>query len=224
MRHAKAATPRLACASCWSTTRGSCGSRPLRPPAALLHKAALPSVPGSHCAEAPFLCRSPLRALRVKATGIMQSGLRWRRSPSRRRSPVACTPYAPPSGRPYGYRGAMALVSFFASVPVSGLRPVITCVPLPTHRGLAAARHWPSRAGCPSAPRGGSLSLRAYLVGFCYRLSSSSRTEFGGYRHNGLQASVAAGLLFRHSHFDPYGPDSRLGILHGCGGLKARAV
>ena len=61
-------------------------------------------------------------------------------------------PYAPPSGRPCGCRSTVALVSCFASVPVSGLRPVFTCVPLPTHRGLAAARHWPPCAGLPVCP------------------------------------------------------------------------
>ena len=39
--------------------RGSCGARPLRPHASLLHNAALPSVPASRYAW----CRSPLRAL-----------------------------------------------------------------------------------------------------------------------------------------------------------------
>lgn len=34
--------------------RGSCGARPLRPPASLLHNAALPSVPASRCAKAPL--------------------------------------------------------------------------------------------------------------------------------------------------------------------------
>ena len=33
---------------------GSCGTRPLRPPASLLHNAALPSVPASRCAKAPL--------------------------------------------------------------------------------------------------------------------------------------------------------------------------
>lgn len=32
--------------------RGSCGTRPLQPPASLLHNAALPSVPASRCAKA----------------------------------------------------------------------------------------------------------------------------------------------------------------------------
>jgi hypothetical protein len=56
--------PRLACASCWIShrlrlglsrgVRGSCRTRPLRPPASLLHNAALPSVPASRCAKAPL--------------------------------------------------------------------------------------------------------------------------------------------------------------------------
>ena len=37
-----------------SRVRGSCGTRPLRPPASLLHNAALPSVPASRCAKAPL--------------------------------------------------------------------------------------------------------------------------------------------------------------------------
>ena len=74
----QAHTHRLACASCRTATRGGGGTRPLRPPASLLHKAALPSVPSSHCAKAPFGASHRWRALRVKATGLMQSGLRWR--------------------------------------------------------------------------------------------------------------------------------------------------
>ena len=85
--------------------RGSCGARPLRPPASLLHNAALPSVPASRCAKAPLGAGHRFAPSRVKATGVMQSGLRWRRSHSRRRFPVAvlCTaPYTPPSAHPCG--------------------------------------------------------------------------------------------------------------------------
>ena len=94
---------------CSSTTRlsrgvrGLCSVRPLRPPASLLHNAALPSVPASRCAKAPLDAGHRFAPSRVKATGVMQSGLRWRRSHSRRRFPVAvlCTaPYTPPSARP----------------------------------------------------------------------------------------------------------------------------
>ena len=42
-------TTRLSCGM-----HGSCGTRPLRPPASLLHNAALPSVPASRCAKAPL--------------------------------------------------------------------------------------------------------------------------------------------------------------------------
>jgi hypothetical protein len=82
--------------------RGLCSVRPRWPPASLLHNAALPSVFASHCAKAPFGVAHRLRALRVKATGVMQSGLRWRRSHSRRRSPFAFAPYTPPSARRFG--------------------------------------------------------------------------------------------------------------------------
>ena len=177
---------------CPSTTRlslgmrGSCGTRPLRPPASLLNNAALPSVPASRCAKAPLGAGHRFAPCRVKATGVMQSGLRWRRSHSRRRSPVVGTPYAQPSARPCGCRGVLALVRRCAlcsrSVACGQSCGVCPRPPL----CFAAARHQPCALVCPSAPRGGSLSPRAYLVGFCYRFGSWSRTEFGGYRPNGL--------------------------------------
>ena len=126
------------------------------------------------------------RALRVKATGVMQSGLRWSRSHSRRRFPVVGTPYAPPSARPCGCRGTLALVRRCAlcawSVACGQSCGVCPRPPL----CFAAARHQPCALVCPSAPRGGSLSPRALAVGFCYRFGSWSRTECGGYRPNGL--------------------------------------
>ncbi len=112
----------------------------------------------------------------------MQSGLRWSRSHSRRRFPVVGTPYAPPSARPCGYRGTVALVRRCAlcawSVACGQSCGVCPRPPL----CFAAARHQPCALVCPSAPRGGSLSPRALVVGFCYKFSSSSRTEYAGYR------------------------------------------
>ena len=80
---------------------------------------------------------------------------------SRRRSPVAARPTR---------RRLHALVVIVALWPrsgaarmalVSGLRPVITCVPLPTPPGPRPLRgHWPLCAGLPVRPRGGSLSRR----------------------------------------------------------------
>ena len=74
-----------------SCTRLSRSTRPLRPPASLLHNALFCEVVTSHCAGF-VLCCLPLRALRVKATGVMQSGLRWSRSHSRLRFPVVARP------------------------------------------------------------------------------------------------------------------------------------
>ena len=59
-----------------SCTRLSRSTRPLRPPASLLHNALFCEVVTSHCAGF-VLCCLPLRALRVYKTGVMQSGLRW---------------------------------------------------------------------------------------------------------------------------------------------------
>lgn len=114
---------------------------------------------------------------RVYKKGLMQSGLRWRRSHSRRRFPVAFAPYAPPSARPCGCRGTVALVSCVASIPASGLRPVITSKPPPTHRGLAAAQHWPPRAGCRPPPQGGSLNRAPLLLGFATSLVASNAQD-----------------------------------------------
>lgn len=139
VRHAKPATPRLAGASCWQDSRsirGSFSTRPLRPRASLLHNAALPSVPGSHFAKAPFGAGHRWRALRVKATG------RYAKWPTLGLLAVVAL---------WHWSGAARIVL------VSGLRPVITCVPPCPPPGLAAARHWPPRAGCPSAPPKGEL-------------------------------------------------------------------
>jgi hypothetical protein len=131
--------------------RGFCSVRPLRPPASLLHNAALPSVSASRCAKAPLGAGHRLRALRVKATGVMQSGLRWSRSHSRRRSPFAFAPYAPPSARPCGCACTWALVRRSAlcvwSVACGQSWGVCPRPPV----GLAAARLWP-RAGLPIRP------------------------------------------------------------------------
>lgn len=112
----------------------------------------------------------------------MQSGLRWSRSHSRRRFPVACTPYAPPSARPCGCRGTWALVRRCAlccwSVACGQSCGVCPRPPL----CFAAARPQPCALVCPSAPRGGSLSPRAFVFGVCYKFGSWSRTEYVGYR------------------------------------------
>jgi hypothetical protein len=166
--------------------RGSCGARPLRPPASLLHNAALPSVPASRCAKAPLGVGHRFAPYRVKATGVMQSGLRWSRSHSCRRFPVASAPYAPPSARPCGCRGVVASVRRCAlcsrSVACGQSCGVCPRPPL----CFAAARPQPCALVCPSAPRGGSLSPRASVFGFCYKFGSLSRREYEGYRPSGL--------------------------------------
>ena len=63
---------------------GSCGARPQRPPASPLHNAALLAVPTIRCAKAPLGAGHRLAPCRVKATGVMQSGLRRSRSHSPR--------------------------------------------------------------------------------------------------------------------------------------------
>jgi hypothetical protein len=132
---------------------GLCSVRPLRPPASLLHNAALPSVAASHYAKAPFGVAHRLRSLRVEATGVEQSCLRWRRSHSRRRFPVAGLPYAPPS---------VALVGVPAPWHQSGAaRCAVGQWPAASHMVCAPAHPWASPLRgfapalySPSAPAG----------------------------------------------------------------------
>ena len=116
---------------------------PLRGPSGL-HRVLFCEVVASHCAKAPF--------------GV---AYRWRA-----RSGLQNPPYVKSLRWSLRSAVAVALVRRCSLCLVSGLRPVITCVPPPTRRGLAAARHWPPRAGCPSAPRGGSLNRASTLSNF----------------------------------------------------------
>jgi len=126
--------------------RGSCGTRPLRPPASLLHNAALPSVSASRCAKAP-----------------LGAGHR-------------CAPLWLSRHRSIGQ--ALRAVCL-----VSGLRPVILCVPRPLC-GLAAARLWPALV-CRSAPK--ELSQpSALVVGFATNLVAAHARNTGATGRNGL--------------------------------------
>ena len=137
-------------------TRLSRSTRTLRPHASLLHKAAFQKVRGSRCAEAPLGAPHRCAPSRVSKTGLMQSGLRWVRSHSRRRSPGrGYTPYAPPSARPCGVPAPWHQSGATRFVLVSGLRPVMLCLPRPPWasplRGIGL-RGLPVRPqGAPSA-------------------------------------------------------------------------
>ena len=144
--------------------RGSCGARPLRPPASLLHNAALPSVPASRCAKAPLGAGHRFAPCRVKATGVMQSGLRWSRSHSRRRFPVVGTPYAPPSARPCGCRGTWALVRRCALCAWSVACGQLSCM-CPAHPLASPLRGFGPALVCPSAPKGLPQPSAPWLLG-----------------------------------------------------------
>ena len=158
---------------CPGTTRlsrgvhGSCGARPLRQ-----------SYITPHCPQCQpvsrklLLCPAPHRALRVKATGVMQNCLRWIRSHSRRRSPVAFAPYAPPPGTlvvvvaPWHRSGAARGVSgqwppasrvvcappTLGASPLRGIGPARSARPPP--RGSLSPR------GCPNASLSSLLTLK----------------------------------------------------------------
>lgn len=104
-----------------------------------------------HCPQCPPVATLKLRLVpvtacapyRVKATGIMQSGLRWGRSHSRRRFPVAGAPLWVCLHR--GISQALRAVCL-----VSGLRPVMWYVPPPA-RGPRRCAAW-LRAELPVRP------------------------------------------------------------------------
>ena len=181
--------------------RGSCGARPLRPPASLLHNAAFCEVCGSRCAKAPLGAAHRFAPSRVHKTGVMQSGLRWSRSHSRRRFPVVGTPYAPPSARPCGCRGTVALVRRCALCAWSGAaRCVLGQWPAASHvvyapahpcasplRGISPAR-W-----CARPPPVGAPSARApLLLGFATGLVAGHAWNTGA---TGLTACKPASPL-----------------------------
>jgi hypothetical protein len=166
---ATVSTPWPACTRLSLGYRSTCGARPLRPPAALLHKAPLPSMPGSRCASASLGAGHRFAPYRVKATGLMQSGLRWCRSHARRCFPVACAPYAPPDMCPCGFSGTLALVRRCARVVCSvacgqSLR-VSPRPPAGPRRcaALAPARSLPVRPprGLPQPAQHGSRPLQS---------------------------------------------------------------
>ena len=133
--------------------RGSCGARPLRPPASLLHNAAFCEVCASRCAKAPLGAAHRFAPSRVHKTGVMQSGLRWSRSHSRRRFPVVGTPYAPPSARPCGCRGVVASDRRCALCGRSVACGQSSCV-CPAHPVASPLRGFGPALVCPSAPKG----------------------------------------------------------------------
>ena len=158
--------------------RGSCSTRPLRQ-----------NYITPHCPQCPpvsrklLLWQPPLRALRVKATGFMQNCLRW----------SGCTAVGAPRSlaRPTRRRQC-ALVAIVAPghqsgasriVLVSGLRPVMLCVPRPPW-GLAAARHWPC-AGLPVRPQGAPSAQRKSVPSCRNRLGSGQHMQS---RQAGLSA------------------------------------
>ena len=157
-RHAQASR------SCRSGVRGSCGTRPLRDPLrgpSGLHRVLFCKVAASRCAKAPLGVIHRFAPWRVYKTHPMQSTSAGYGRTAVGAPPVAFAPYAPPSGSlvavvaPGHWSGASRRVL------VSGLRPVILCVPRPP-LGLAASRHWPC-AGLPVRPQGAPSAQRFHI-------------------------------------------------------------
>jgi len=182
---------------CPGTTRlslgccGSCGACPLRVPLrgpSGLHRVLFCKVAASRCAKAPLGVVHRFAPSRVYKTHPMQST-----SAGVSRTAVG----APRShSRPTRRRLAPLWLSWHlgisqalrAGFPVSGLRPVMLCVPRPP-LGLAAARHWPC-AGLPVHPQGVPSAQRLAArsgVRFSIRpTQGAAPTSVGGTGRTGL--------------------------------------
>jgi len=133
----------------------SCGHRPLRQHASLLHNAPLHQVHGQSVAKLLWWSCTAVAPCRVDAAGVMQSCLRWAAVTSCRRFPVAGAPYAPPPVALWvclhgGFGQALCAVFSVSGFAVScgvGPRPPLA---LACFASIACAV-------CPSAPQGGSL-------------------------------------------------------------------
>ena len=115
----------------WAASHGA--APPLRLHASLLHKAPFPKVRGSRYAKAPLdaphRC-APFGYRKQALCKVAYAGQRARQPPSL--PGRGYTPYAPSPGRPCvvlcpGFQSGASRI-----VLVSGLRPVMLCVPPPT--------------------------------------------------------------------------------------------
>lgn len=117
---------------CPGCTRLSRGTRPLRPHASLLHKAAFYKVCASRCAKAPLGVTHRYAPYRVYKIGLMQSGLRWR----------------------WVLSSAVHQSGASRFVVVSGLWPFILCLPPPTRGPCRCAASAPARGTARPPPKG----------------------------------------------------------------------
>ena len=151
---------RLASASCWPVDSTRCRCSQFRQNYITPHFVKWPPVVTLKLHLVSSTAGAPSR---VYKTGVMQNCLRW----SGRTAVGAPRSHSRPTRRrlhalvvivaPWHQSGSARLVL------VSGLRPVTTCVPLPTRRGLAAARHWPCAPAARPPPLG-APSARAKAV------------------------------------------------------------
>ena len=182
--------PRLAGASCWISRRLRLGLGAVVCVAVVAlarygHPLRFYITP--HCPQCPPVAALKLRLVPVTASRPSGEGnRRYAKWPSLE---SVAQPSALP-GRWHALRAAVCAPLWLswhrgigqalrAVLLVSGLRPVMWCVPPPTlvlRRCAASAL----RAGLPVRPHGGSLSPRALVVALCCKFSSISRTEYGG--------------------------------------------
>ena len=143
----------------------------------------MPSVFASHCAKATFGVAHRLRALRVKATGVMSNSSTGERSPAVG-APRSLRALRAADCRPGGVLAPGHQHGAARIVLGSGLKPCILCVP-PTLAASLATRLRPC-AVCPVHPQGVPSEPRKNR-GICggvaprpgAQSTSSNGTEYG---------------------------------------------
>jgi hypothetical protein len=188
--------PRLAGASCWISRRLRLGLVAVFV-AVVAHARyghPLRFYITPHCPQCPPVAALKLRLVPVTAARPSGEGnRRYAKWPSLESVaqpsalPGRCTPYAPPSARPCGCRGTCGISQALRAVwLVSGLRPVMWCVPPPTlvlRRCAASAL----RAGLPVRPPWGlPQPARLAWLGFATSLVAAHARNTGATGRNGL--------------------------------------
>lgn len=184
---------RLAGASCWTAICGSCGTRPLRPHAALLHKAALHKVVASHCAKAPFCV-----AYRFAPCGFTQQALCKVAFAGGGRTAVGATRSVPAlraaDCTPLGWlwrRGISQLLRKYSSQwPAASHHQLAPAHPTPPGpRRFAASAPWRRSARLPpgGSPQSGAKTRRLSAA-----LKRVVQSTAGGVNESGTTANCIA--------------------------------
>ena len=161
------------------------GARPLRPPAALLHKAPFCEASASRYAKATLCAGRRCAPYGFTKKALCKVAYAGSGRVNRRRLPVASAPYAPPPGHPFRWRGPLASVSalraVFQSVAcgqsprISPARPKrLRRLPRPPPWGSHIRKQCPALSRLTASPTSAAVPLAVSLA-YCRRAVARSR-------------------------------------------------